>query len=179
MIHAMLDVEALRLAPAWQAPLMEVGVLFFDGTGYAGDGHTIWIDQKTMPAEFTPEESTVKWWEGEAYWPILKQSMESLGDPCEEAIRKLGEILKQADVVWFAGPTYDQVMIEAYFDHFKMERPWKYNNTRDFRTIRKQHDDIYKEAFAARHGHHCAIEDCHFQVSVLRKIFEKTRVAWR
>ena len=81
--------------------------------------------------------------------------------------------------MWFAGPTYDQVMLEAYYDAYGIPRPWKYNYTRDFRTIRKQYPRIYDSVLKNRTGEHDALCDAFFQVEVLAEIAEVYQKIWR
>jgi len=175
----MIDVEALRLNKPWMAPLMEVGLVGFDETGSVTKEHQVWVKPGTHPKWATPEESTVEFWKSQSYWPKLQEQMRNKGTHCKQTLAVVHTWALDADVIWFAGPTYDQVMLEAYFDYYKMKRPWEFNATRDLRTIRKQHPELYTALMDKRKGHHNALADCQFQVSVLREINRATGHTWK
>lgn len=178
MRHAMIDVEALRLNQPWIAPLMQMGIVIFDEEANQIQAYEINVEQSTLPEWATPEKSTQEFWEQQELWPDLQQKMVT-GDSAEKAIKLLGEIYFRncCEAAWFAGPTYDQVMLEAYFDHYGIKRPWKYNDSRDFRTIRKQYGSVL-ENFPDNPNLHSAMDDCMHQVARLRHITLATGFNW-
>ncbi len=178
MKHAMLDVEALRLKQPWKAPLMQAAFVIFNSRGQTELGGEVYVKPESWPAWAEPEESTLNFWQEQDFYPDLLMRMKN-GLMIEAALQYLFESLKGVDVFWFAGPTYDQVMLEAYFDHYGIQRPWAYNHTRDFRTIRKQYPEIYERELEDRKGVHNALEDCNFQVSVLNRISMTHNVDWK
>jgi 3' exoribonuclease, RNase T-like len=180
MNHAMIDVEALRLKKQWRAPLMEVGVVVFDDIGNVNQSKRILVKKEGLPRWASVEKTTLDWWRDQPYWEKLQHDIRRQGIEARNAITELKDFLQinQVEVVWFAGPQYDQVMLEAYFDDFGIDYPWRYNDTRDLRTIRKQHPAIYDPLVKARNGSHEAVEDCLFQVSILRAISKATNHRW-
>lgn len=178
MKHAMIDVEALRLSKPWIAPLMQVGVVLFDDRGNPIDERE-WFTAHN-PLWTSVEPSTLKFWEEQEYWPALQQLRKDQGLDAGIVVLELGDYLKTAgvEVVWFAGPTYDQVMLEEYASHYGIEIPWAYNAARDFRTIRKQYPVIFSELAEEREGLHNALADARFQVSVLAAISEQHGIEW-
>lgn len=179
MKHLMVDVEALRLNQPWRAPLMEIGLVLFNEVGEIAEQAQLWIRPNSLPSWAEAEESTLEFWKSQAYWVRLQENLMLRSGLCKHVIATFHGWASKADAVWFAGPTYDQVMLEAYMDHYQMKRPWAHSDTRDFRTIRKQHDDIYRFELNQRKGHHNALEDCRFQVGVLREISKAKGVEWR
>lgn len=180
MNHMMVDVEALRLKQPWLAPLMSVGMVVFNERGVVLATDELFVIPASLPSWTKPDDSTVKFWEGQEYWPTLKEQVLH-GEPILDVIQGVATFHKVWDVeaVWFAGPTYDQVMLESYFDNLGADIPWRYNDTRDFRTIRKQYPDIYEPINATREGtYHCALDDSLHQVRVLREIYNKTGRSW-
>lgn len=180
MIHAMIDVEALRLKKPWKAPLMEVGVAIFTDVGEVLATKRILVTKNGMPKWASVEKSTLDFWQDQPYWVTLQRDIARVGITPGSAILLLKNFLieQKVEAFWFAGPQYDQVMLEAYFDEFKFEPPWKYNDTRDLRTIRKQYPAIYDPLIKERKGSHQAVDDCLFQVSVLRGISKATGHRW-
>lgn len=181
MIHAMIDVEALRLSKPWWAPLLEIGVVIFSDTGGVFEHRRILIDQSSLPSWADPEPDTVEFWKKQPYWPTLLADIEKYGMDAYEAMVLLKSFLEERKVeaFWFAGPQYDQVMLEAYFDDYCLDFPWKYNDSRDFRTIRKQYPVMYRALLDKRKGNHQAVDDCLFQVSVLREISKASGIRWQ
>lgn len=180
--HAMIDVEALRLNQPWKAPLMEIGVVIFDGyTSKEVDSLRLLINQNNLPDWAEPEPDTVKWWQEQEYWPELRVALREHGKWPGHALQSMCNFLEKHEVkvVWFAGPQYDQVMLEAYLDHYRIPRPWQFNDVRDLRTIRKQWSEDADRVRSVRTGHHNAVEDCRSQVAVLREIMDNnTMTSW-
>lgn len=180
MIHAMIDVEALRLKKPWKAPLMEIGIVTFDDVGTVLSTKRILVKKEGLPKWASVEKATLDFWQEQPYWRELQRDIMRVGLPAMAAIIDLKAFLQyhRVEAFWFAGPQYDQVMLEAYFDEYKIEPNWRYNDSRDLRTIRKQHPAIYDPLIKARTGSHQAVDDCLFQVSVLRGISEATGHRW-
>lgn len=180
MIHAMIDVEALRLNKPWKAPLMEVAAVIFDDLGNVIASKRILVKKEGMPKWASVEKSTLDFWVAQPYWRELQRDIMRVGVSAESAVLLLKNFLVEnhAGAFWFAGPQYDQVMLEAYYSEFKIAPAWRYNDTRDLRTIRKQHPAIYESLINRRHGSHEALEDCLFQVSVLHYISVETGHRW-
>lgn len=178
MNHAMIDVEALRLNKPFRAPLMEVGVVVFNDKGEVIESLRILVKKEGLPKWASVEKTTLDWWEEQDYWHELQRDIMRLGISAEQAMHDMNAFLEKHKVgpVWFAGPQYDQVMLEAYLAEFGIPYYWRYNDARDFRTIRKQYPVEYETT--PRGGVHEAVADCLFQVSVLRAIYVSTGRAW-
>lgn len=182
MNHAMVDVEALRLKQPWRAPLMSVGVVVFDEWANIQAKAELFVIPGSLPAWAEPEASTVEFWIGQEYYAELKRKALVYGMPTLDILQWMKSFWLEwkIEATWFAGPTYDQVMLEAYFDHYHLENPWKYNDTRDFRTIRKQHPEISKPIYEDRQGtHHSALDDCLHQLRTLKAISDETGRGWQ
>lgn len=178
MNHAMIDVEALRLNKPFRAPLMEVGVVAFNDKGEVIETLRILVKKDGLPRWASIEKTTLDWWREQDCWHSLQRDIMRLGISAEQAMHDMNAFLHKHNVgpVWFAGPQYDQVMLEAYLADFGIPYYWRYNDTRDFRTIRKQYPDEYQSVPVR--GNHQAVEDCLFQVKVLRAIYVSTGRAW-
>ena len=178
MNHAMIDVEALRLKQPWRAPLMQVGIVIFDEQANLIQAYEMNVDQSTLPNWVQAEVGTVEFWQQQKLWPELQEKM-AAGDSAEKVMRMLRDIYEfnVCQSAWFAGPTYDQVMLEAYYDHYGIVFPWKYNDSRDFRTIRKQYKSVLED-FPENPNLHSAMDDCIHQVARLRHITQRTGFTW-
>lgn len=180
MHHLMIDVEALRLKQPWKAPLMEVGMVVFDEEARLITVKDLFIDPFSIPPIMSPEEQTVEFWKSQPGWPEMERRVKEDGIDVTVALRLIREVYLggECQSVWFAGPTYDQVMLESYFDFYEIETPWKYNDARDYRTIRKQYPEILGERSPNRKPHF-ALSDAVYQVEGLRMITEAKGVTWR
>lgn len=179
MNHAMIDVEALRLNKPWRAPLMELGIVVFTPQGEVVSTVRILIKKEGLPRWASVEKTTLDWWREQPYWKELQRDIMRLGVTAQQAMLNMCEVLAKHNVgpVWFAGPQYDQVMLEAYLADFGIPYPWQYNDSRDFRTIRKQYPKEYAAVPSSRA--HEALGDCLFQVKVLREIYNSTGISWK
>lgn len=178
MNHMMIDVEALRLKQPWWAPLMSVGMVVFNEHGEVLAWDELYVIPGSLPTWAEPEESTQEFWENQPHWNQMKENLLTKGEPILDVLQGISTFYSvwNVEAVWFAGPTYDQVMLEAYFDGFGVDRPWRYNDTRDFRTIRKQHPEIYDRVNSDRQGtYHMALDDAMHQVRVLREIQDEMK----
>lgn len=175
MKHVMIDIEALRLKEVWRAPLMEVGMCLFSDKGEILDHALIPIKILSIPSYFKAERETVAWWKKQDQWEPLQLRMKEHGLLISDALRKIIEILNDWDFdgVWFAGPTYDQVCLESYFDFFSLEIPWKFYQSRDFRTMRKQFPELASQ-FPENPSLHSALDDSINQVQKLEVIYRST-----
>jgi hypothetical protein len=182
MNHMFLDVEAFRLTKPWLAPLAQVGLVVFNEKAEIvpapNQGFSFFVSQRSLPDWIEHEAETVHWWHEQEAWPTLKAGMEH-GWPVDFVLQQVIEIAKNYDCqsFWFSGPTYDQVMLEAYFAHFGLKCPWEFNQTRDFRTVRKQWPEI-ERAKAEGAALHDALADCAADVEHMRKIYRVSRRAW-
>lgn len=184
MNHAMIDVEALRLHQPWKAPLMEIGCAIFNEEGEVQASISFAIEPAYLPHWVEEDPDTRKWWESPEQaeaWGNLQARIRDDGVMTQVALTGLAEFMAKHEVqsYWFAGPTYDQVMLETYYDHYGIPRPWAYNATRDFRTIRKQFPECWEAMIKDRKGIHQAADDCEFQVSVLQEIYFQHGWEWK
>lgn len=177
MNHMMIDVEALRLKKPWLAPLMQVGMVVFDEKGVVKKMVEVYVDQASLPEWAVPEKQTVEFWEKQPGWPKMLEALESRSTSVFDALLQIRNLytIFQCQSVWFAGPKYDETILDSYFDHFELDPPWRYNDSRDYRTIRKQHPDVPKPD---NPNLHFALEDAMYQVAHLRDITQKKGIVW-
>ena len=180
MKHAFLDVEAFRLKKPWMAPLCNVAAVIFDEKAEVKGSIDLYVDPDQFPEFSSAEQSTVDWWQSQPKYDDLMNRMKMLRDFPSEVMKNLSFCLEMEGVeaFWFAGPQYDQIMLEAYFDAFGMKYPWKYNQARDFRTIRKQYPEIM-DTIPPNPNAHLAIEDCLYDVSRLKAISDTLGITWK
>jgi len=179
MKHAFIDVEAFRLKKPWKAPLCNVAAVIFDSEAKVLASNDYYIDPNNFPTWSRVEDSTITWWKGQAKYQELIDRMEHWGDTPLSVMKQLKFYLNSEEVeaFWFAGPQYDQIMLEAYFDSFGIKYPWKYNQCRDFRTIRKQHQGIM-DNIPPNANAHLALDDCLYDVGRLADITLATGIRW-
>ncbi len=179
MNHLFIDVEALRLKQPWKAPLMQVGCVVFTEQAMPVEYGSTYVAPYSIPPHFEAEPTTLEWWKGQEGWPQMVRGRES-GSHVSDVLLEVSHLYRKHDcqAVWFAGPQYDQVMLEAYYDQFGIPVPWRYNDARDFRTIRKQHPEI-EYVYAEGAQLHDALADCLASVAHLRKITVQKGINWK
>jgi hypothetical protein len=180
MNHVMIDIEALRLHQVWKAPIMQIGMVLFSQKGVVIDTKNIFIEQESMPSHFEPEINTVNWWKEQEGWDNMQESITSFGIPLAGALSIASQQINRwgNKATWFAGPTYDQVALEGAMSFCGINYPWAYNQSRDFRTIRKQYPEL-AAGMPENHMLHDALSDALNQVAKLEYITNKTGHLWK
>lgn len=181
MNHLMVDIEGLRLKEPWLTPLLQVAMVVFNEEAEVQVVINNYIDQKTLPAWATPEKDTQKFWEDQGtLWIDMQEQIEKNGVPWMNCLALMDRVWDKwkCESVWFAGPTYDQVALESYYSWAKRSPCWRYNDSRDFRTIRKQFPEIM--AAVENPGQlHNAVDDALYQVLRLRAVTLATGMTWK
>lgn len=165
--NVMIDVEALRLKQPWKAPLMQVAAVVFDGEGNIKD-EQVWYckaDELTEPFEADPQ--TVMWWEKQDYWEELKAGMSINGKSAKKIIVELKHYLEfhKPTGVWFNHPTYDEILLNAYYEEFGVDKPWTHRMVRDMATLTAW---IGRPQVTLPGDKHNALYDCRYQVMCLK-----------
>ncbi len=85
------------------------------------------------------EERTQKWWQGQPsaaahHWAGLNEFPTPTGKMLLE-MRDFYELTNPCSEIWANGIVFDIGNLDQLYRDFKMESPWKYNATRDMRTM--------------------------------------------
>jgi len=136
MRHVMVDIETLGTKPG--SVILSIGACRFDESGI-GERFYRPIDVfDSLMAGLTINPETVEWWQARdaAAKGALRPAL-----PLLEALHAFaGFVVARPStdpprLVWAKGPDFDLVLLGAAYDAVGGPRPWKYNATRDVRTI--------------------------------------------
>lgn len=183
MNHVMIDLETFGTRS--NSVIVSIGAVAFDPCSAAiGDRFHHAIDVRTATNRgLKIDSSTVLWW--------VEQSAEArsaLVDKVKRAsslewvlsqfssflLRVAGSQYQVKDaLVWGNGADFDLALLQQAYEAIGQEKPWKYNASRCYRTMRSEFGieaDYVKPALA-----HDALEDAIAQAKTLQNIFARLR----
>jgi hypothetical protein len=133
-IHFMVDIETLDTACT--AVILSIGACVITNHMDPADADTFYqeLDPNTQEGR-SRSLATIEWWASQP--PELYPR----GDVyIEDALNNLRAfLLEHTDkpIIWAKGTDFDCSILAHAYKSFGMETPWKYNDTRDFRTVKK------------------------------------------
>jgi 3' exoribonuclease, RNase T-like len=137
MKHIMFDAETLGTVA--DACIMSIGAVRFDldSDKIDDDGFyaSISIDSN-LALKRRVQEDTLIWWmnQGEAAKGVFNEAKQTLGTALEDLTDWIGS---DDCFVWSNGADFDLPMLAHAYTQLGMEVPWKYYNSRCFRTYKK------------------------------------------
>lgn len=167
----MLDLETMGTNSA--AAIVAIGAVAFDPEALTlGDEFYMVVDlDSVIKSGGVVDAGTVMWW--------LKQSDEARaalasGKPISSGLMTLTTFIgKHCDRdarVWGNGSDFDNVILGSAYDRCGIVRPWKFFNSRCYRTLKNLYPDV--EVPKRTGTHHNALDDARFQSQHALKIFE-------
>lgn len=166
----MLDIEGLDTTPS--SHILSIGALAFDADG----GRPPHAPAKFYAVMTNKEQNrkigfdTVKWWLTQdkntfptGSCPLIK-GLNDLSKWLVETVEAIGGELE----IWANGITYDIAALEDAYKQMGLSIPWKYNQVRDFRTLKKLFPEIQADSFVGRP--HNAVDDAMNQARHAGKI---------
>jgi len=156
-LHVVIDIEALGIAA--DSVILSIGavpvVQVFDNLVEA---FYMELDENSQP-ERAKYLEIIAWWNNQVTDGI--QPRIPCGDtPLIDGIRYLfGWLAKlpapeQELIVWSNGTDFDIPILCHAARQFSLTPPWKYNNVRDIRTMRKQFPEVTHEWIGSKHHAH-------------------------
>lgn len=137
MNHVMLDLETLGKTPG--CVVLSIGAVRFGEKGVEKDGYYQVIKEATcLEAGLTADPDTLAWWERQS-----PEARQVLADARQNRCRSLRPVLKDFALwlganptVWGNGSDFDQPILAAAYWSCKLVVPWKYYNSRCYRTLK-------------------------------------------
>lgn len=167
MSHVMIDLETLGTQPG--SVILSIGAVLFypDETAennWVGNGFYCVVNKESsLNFGMSVSQDTLDWWEKQS--PEARKVLdESLigGEDMDDALNKLAEFIPAEAKVWSNGANFDQPLLDVAYDRINKQIPWKYYNSRCYRTIVALHPDpksIQPPTVCA----HNALEDAKWQ----------------
>lgn len=163
MKNIMIDLETM--GQKGNAAIIAIGAVYFDNNGL-GDEFYVLVDiQSCVDIGMEIDASTVMWW--------MKQSDEARSAFSDKsssiflALDHLREFMGSSSVLWGNGSDFDNVILANAYDKLNQQLPWKFWNSRCYRTMK----NMFKDVKMVREGvHHNALSDAITQAKHLVKI---------
>ena len=113
----------------------------------------------------TKGEATLAWWKEQSI-PIPFS-----GVYLEEGLRNFSKYLadlRAEPIIWCKGTDFDTAILAHAYAQYGYPVPWKYNNIRDMRTLKKCHPQLH---YIQNPNPHHALQDAINQANHLNQIF--------
>lgn len=168
-MHVMIDLETMGCGP--QAAIVAIGGVMFSSKGIGDEFYCLVDLESSMKAGLQVDASTVKWWLGRE--KAAQDALLGTGgvvEPIalERALSDLSGWVHQDDLVWGNGADFDNAILSNAYRSCHMRQPWKYINSRCYRTLKNLYPDVLPEK---RTGvYHNALDDARYQARHAAKI---------
>jgi hypothetical protein len=168
-----ISIDTETLATTADAVIMSIGAVKFNLlTGEPSDEAfyaSISIDSQTGALHRRINESTVVWWMGQN--TEAKKVFTEPKDTIEVALINLSDWFDHEDYeVWSNGADFDIPMLTHAYSQFDQQPPWKYYNSRCYRTLKKLYPAVYA---STNPGAHNALADALCQATHTQRILRQ------
>ena len=168
MLHFMIDLETLGTQPG--SVILSIGAVRFDPTQPLDNclENTFYCVVGRANSEgwgLTVDQGTVDWWgkqSTEARKVLADAEDPERYDLLPDSLQMLKEFLGEGAVVWSNGANFDQPLLDVAYNRVDIALPWKYWNSRCYRTIKAICPDA-KNLEPAKVCAHNALEDAKWQ----------------
>jgi hypothetical protein len=174
-LHLMLDFETLSNTPT--SAVLSLGVVLFTKEKMIASEHWIFNPTDQLNAKLDVSFETIAWWMSQAdeakklFATCLATgvSMNSFLDDFERYIKDYATGYEI--IVWSHGANFDIPIFENLLKRGKRKIPWKFYNTRCYRTMKAIHKiEEGKERSGIKHN---ALDDATFQAGCVMGMFNK------
>ena len=164
MSDCMLDLETLSTDS--HAAIIVIGAIKFDRTTNTPslDKCDSFYRKITLDSiqDFTISKETTAWWYQQDEH-IRKEALEGEDRiPLQDALREFAAWYDGCTCVWGNGDDFDCVILGNAFQHFNLETPWRFWQTRDMRTVMDV-AGLFSRDLPRGNEHH-ALHDCWRQI---------------
>lgn len=141
MRHVMIDLETLGTQPG--SVILSIGAVLFDPskTGNECLGkelYSVISRESCEAAKLEVSQDTLDWWEEqspEARAVLAQSSDEARSVALGIALKELADFIPAGAKVWSNGANFDQPLLDVAYNRCGIALPWKYWNSRCYRTI--------------------------------------------
>lgn len=161
--NIMLDLETLSTAS--NAVIVSIGAVKFDEKDIDNAGFYAVLEQKEQLALGRDvSTSTLAWWmqQSEEARAVFKAPKVAVND----ALDQFRDFCGDNPIIWGNGSDFDNVVLGSLYDKIGGTRPWSYNSSRCFRTIKNL---LQVKTLPGRQGtFHNALHDAIYQAQCLQ-----------
>lgn len=183
----MIDLETLSTNT--DASIIEIGAVeFSERTGDTGGVFNVIVD----PSEWGQngrhvDGKTLQWWLSQPDAARMRFAQDAAGTETmtlRDALSSLSRFIEGCDSddadlnvkVWGNGSTMDITALSSAYEHFGMEKPWKFWAVRDVRTVVDLNPSLKKDTPFTHGIQHSAVSDCKHQIKYLTRILRSVRL---
>lgn len=173
MNHVMIDLETLGTQPG--SVILSVGAVLFDPAKPVAEclGEEFYVvinKASSRDCAMTVSEDTLAWWEKQSpeARKVLSEA-EGLEGSAQQALdirialNTLRNFIPLAAKIWSNGANFDQPLLDVAYNRCSIPLPWKYWNSRCYRTVVALHptEKAIRPPTVCAHN---ALEDAKWQV---------------
>jgi hypothetical protein len=162
-VHIMIDLETLDTVAT--AVILSMGACIIGPDPMKFETLYIEIDTASQPRR-TKSAKTIQWWEDQGNCP--RYGTTSLVSALL-SLRSYLERITVRPILWCKGTDFDIAILNHTYAQLDIDTPWKYNDVRDFRTIKKMFGESMVVTTQNLRPHH-ALSDAVFQAQQLYSI---------
>lgn len=166
MSHVMIDLETLGTQPG--SVILSVGAVVFDPSkppeSCLGDELYLVINRGSCEAlNMEVNKETLGWWSKQsAEARKVLDEAEATDITLRDALRRLSRFIPEGAKIWSNGANFDQPLLDVAYTRAQLPLPWKYWNSRCYRTVLSMYPRE-KEVRPATVLAHNALEDAKWQ----------------
>lgn len=156
-VHFMVDLETLDTAAT--AVILSIGACIVPKPMDPADLDTFYAevhpDHQYMR---TKSLDTIRWWKEQGDCPDQGTTLlsEALGDLRAYLLRHT-----ERPIIWCKGTDFDTAILAHAFKQYEIPCPWRYNDVRDFRTVKKLFGESMVVKLENEHPHHALADAVH------------------
>ena len=165
--HVMVDIETLDTVPS--AVILSIGACLIPRTSCQ-----FYVECDTIVGQGirTTSQSTIDWW---AEQPSdLKPNGHTLLIDSLNMFSKWIAQLPGRPIIWAKGIDFDCAILANAYRMYNLSVPWKYNDVRDFRTLKKVFISALGDSIPENRQAHNALADAKYQADVLEMIIKNS-----
>lgn len=141
MINVMVDLETLGTQPG--SVILSIGAVLFDpklppGSCIGKEFYCVVNQESSIDYAMTVSQDTLDWWMKQS--PEAREVLSEAADPEQsnilpDSLQMLADFIPIGAKVWSNGANFDQPLLDVAYDRCALPLPWKYYNSRCYRTL--------------------------------------------
>ena len=135
MNNMMIDLETLGTAPG--SVILSIGAVLFDANGIGNEFYCVVSKDSCLMHGLTIDQSTLDWWEKQSpeARKVLSEAESVDALSLTDALERLARFIPLNARIWSNGANFDQPLLDVAYRALGRSAPWKYYNSRCYRTI--------------------------------------------
>lgn len=136
MNNIMVDLETLGTAPG--SVVLSIGAVYFGPEGLGEQFYSVISLEDSERHGLTTDDATVNWWKRQS--PGAREVLEAVKTPdapsLKVALDSFTKFVHGTCKIWGNGAGFDNVLLEELYRALRLTPPWKFWDSRCFRTLK-------------------------------------------